>query len=77
MTEQVVEIPVKQPSKSWAQQVVSSLLKRTSAKIGLAWIGLLVMIATFSPFLASSHPIYLVIDGQASSPLLKHMQALD
>lgn len=77
MTEQVVEIPVKQPSKSWTQQVVSSLLKRTSAKIGLAWIGLLVMIATFSPFLASSHPIYLVIDGQASSPLLKHMQALD
>ena len=77
MTEQVVEIPVKQPSKSWAQQVVSSLLKRTSAKIGLAWIGLLVMIATFSPFLASSHPIYLVVDGQASSPLLKHMQALD
>lgn len=77
MTEQVVEIPVKQPSKSWAQQVVSSLLKRTSAKIGLAWIGLLVLIATFSPFLASSHPIYLVIDGQASSPLLKHMQALD
>ncbi|ODN67625.1 ABC transporter permease [Methylophaga muralis] len=77
MTEQVVEIPVKQPSKSWAQQVVSSLLKRTSAKIGLAWIGLLVVIATFSPFLASSHPIYLVIDGQASSPLLKHMQALD
>lgn len=77
MTEQVVEIPVKQPSKSWAQQVVSSLLKRTSAKIGLAWIGLLVMIATFSPFLASSHPIYLLVDGQGSSPLLKHMQALD
>lgn len=77
MTEQIIEIPVKQPSKSWAQQVVSSLLKRTSAKIGLAWIGLLVLIATFSPFLASSHPIYLVVDGQATSPLLKHMEALD
>jgi peptide/nickel transport system permease protein len=77
MTEQIIEVPVKQPSKTWTQQVVSSLLKRTSAKIGLAWIGLLVVIATFSPFLASSHPIYLVIDGQATSPLLKHMQALD
>ncbi|WP_296593458.1 ABC transporter permease [Methylophaga sp.] len=77
MTEQVVDIPVKQPSKSWTQQVVSSLLKRTSAKIGLAWIGLLVLIATFSPFLASSHPLYMVVDGQASSPLLQHMEPLD
>ncbi|HCD05836.1 MULTISPECIES: ABC transporter permease [unclassified Methylophaga] len=77
MTEQVVEVPVKQPSKSWTQQVASSLLKRTSAKIGLAWIGLLVVIATFSPFLANSHPLYLVVDGQATSPLLKHMEALD
>ena len=77
MTEQVVDIPVKQPSKSWTQQVVSSLLKRTSAKIGLAWIGLLVLIATFSPFLANSHPLYMVVDGQASSPLLQHMAPLD
>jgi peptide/nickel transport system permease protein len=77
MTEQLVDIPVKQPSKSWTQQVVSSLLKRTSAKIGLAWIGLLVLIATFSPFLASSHPLYMVVDGQASSPLLQHMEPLD
>lgn len=77
MTEQVIDIPVKQPSKSWTQQVFSSLLKRTSAKIGLAWIGLLVVIATFSPFLANSHPLYMVVDGQASSPLLQHMEPLD
>lgn len=77
MTEQSVNIPVKQPSKSWARQVLSSLLNRTSAKIGLAWIGLLVLIATFSPFLANSHPLYMVVDGQASSPLLNHMEPLD
>lgn len=77
MTDQSVNIPVKQPSKSWARQVVSSLLNRTSAKIGLAWIGLLVLIATFSPFLANSHPLYMVVDGQASSPLLNHMEPLD
>jgi len=77
MTEQAIDIPVKQPSKSWTQQVVSSLLTRTSAKIGLVWIGLLVIIATFSPFLASSHPLYMVVDGQASSPLLQHMDPLD
>lgn len=77
MTEQVVDIPVKQPSKPWSAQVVSSLLSRGSAKIGLAWIGFLVIIATFSPFLANSHPVYLVVDGQASSPLLRHLEALD
>lgn len=77
MTEQVMRIPVKQPSQSWTQQVTAALLKRTSAKIGLAWIGLLVLIATFSPFLANSHPIYMVVDGQAMSPLFKHMEALD
>jgi peptide/nickel transport system permease protein len=36
-----------------------------------------VLIATFSPFLASSHPLYMVVDGQASSPLLQHMEPLD
>ena len=73
MTEQIIDITLKQPSKPWSAQVVSSLLSRSSAKIGLAWIGFLVIIATFSPFLANSHPVYLVVDGQASSPLLRHL----
>ncbi len=77
MTEQIIDITLKQPSKPWSAQVVSSLLSRSSAKIGLAWIGFLVIIATFSPFLANSHPVYLVVDGQASSPLLRHLEALD
>ena len=77
MTELSADTEMKQPSQPWTTQVAVSLLGRTSARIGLSWIGLLVIIATFSPFLASSHPLYLVVDGQASSPLLLHMTALD
>ncbi|MEP3857410.1 MAG: ABC transporter permease [Porticoccus sp.] len=77
MTELSADTEMKQPSQPWTTQVAVSLLGRTSARIGLSWIGLLVIIATFSPFLASSHPLYLVVDGQASSPLLQHMTALD
>lgn len=77
MTELSADTDMKQPSQPWTTQVAVSLLGRTSARIGLSWIGLLVIIATFSPFLASSHPLYLVVDGQASSPLLQHMTPLD
>ncbi|MCC5797519.1 MAG: ABC transporter permease [Methylophaga sp.] len=66
-----------QRSKPWSAQVLATLLKRTGARIGLVWILLLVIVATFSPFIASSHPIYMVVDGQASSPLLRHLDPLD
>ncbi|MDT8310953.1 MAG: ABC transporter permease [Methylophaga sp.] len=77
MTEQTLSNQQIQRSKPWSQQVLVALLKRNSARIGLLWIGILVVIATFSPFLASSHPLYMVVDGQISSPLLMHMSAQD
>lgn len=77
MTEQVSVMETKQPSRPWSTQVALNLLGRTSAKIGLIWIGILVLIATFSPFLANSHPLYMQMAGEASSPMLRHMEALD
>ena len=78
MSEQIMDSRQQaQRSKPWSRQVLSALLKRHSARLGLLWIGILVVIATFSPFLASSHPIYMVVDGKASSPLLAHMSAQD
>lgn len=65
------------PSRPWSRQVVAALVRRTGARIGLAWIALLVLVATFAPFIANSHPLYLVIDGQASSPALAHLEPLD
>ncbi|HET8806754.1 MAG TPA: ABC transporter permease, partial [Methylophaga sp.] len=77
MTEQKLNSQQSARSKPWSHQVAVALLKRNSARIGLLWIAILVFIATFSPFLASSHPLYMVVDGQASSPLLIHMSAQD
>jgi peptide/nickel transport system permease protein len=65
------------PSRPWSRQVAAALVRRTGARIGLAWIALLVLVATFAPFIANSHPLYLVIDGQASSPALAHLEPLD
>lgn len=64
-------------SRPWSRQVAAALVRRTGARIGLAWIALLVLVATFAPFIANSHPLYLVIDGQASSPALAHLEPLD
>jgi peptide/nickel transport system permease protein len=64
-------------SRPWSRQVASALLRRTGARIGLAWIGVLVLVATFAPFIASSHPLYMVVDGQGSSPVLANLEPLD
>ncbi|MCX4188959.1 ABC transporter permease [Methylophaga sp. OBS3] len=77
MTEQTSAKLAQQPTKPWIKQVLSALLKRHSARLGIIWIGILVFIATFSPFLASSHPLYMVVDGQSSSPLMRHLSVQD
>lgn len=64
-------------SRPWSRQVAGALLRRTGARIGLAWIGVLVLVATFAPFIANSHPLYMVVDGQGSSPALANLEPLD
>lgn len=61
----------------WGKQVLAALLRRVSARLGLAWIGLLVLVATFAPLIANTHPLYMVADSQASSPALANLEALD
>lgn len=48
-----------------------------AARIGLAWIGLLVFVAVFAPLLASSYPLLLSEQGSLSSPLLRYLGAAD
>src|SRR3569623_1473362 len=47
------------------------------ARIGLAWIALLVLAAVFAPFLANSRPLLLNEGGHVSSPLLAALTAGD
>lgn len=66
-----------QRSRPWSRQVLAALVRRTGARLGLAWIGVLVLVATFAPFIANTHPLYLVADGRASSPALAHLEPVD
>ncbi|MGL1834525.1 ABC transporter permease [Rhodocyclaceae bacterium SMB388] len=77
MTDSAASAKVDQRSRPWSRQVLGALLRRTGARIGLVWISVLVLVATFAPFLASSHPLYMVVDGQPSSPLLAHLAPED
>ncbi len=59
--------------RSYGAQLLWQTFRRWGARIGLAWIGVLVIAAVFAPFLATSHPLLLSIDGELHSPVLQHL----
>ncbi|MCG5493225.1 MULTISPECIES: ABC transporter permease [Ectothiorhodospira] len=63
--------------RSYAAQVVREVLLRWGARIGLTWILLLVMVAVFAPFLATSHPLLAMGEGGLMAPVLTHLTAAD
>jgi len=60
-------------SQGFARRVLRDTFVRSSARIGLAWIAVLVIFAVFAPFLANSHPLLLSQQGHWSSPLLRFL----
>ncbi|MBA4743355.1 MAG: ABC transporter permease [Azoarcus sp.] len=66
-----------QPSQPWSRRVLAAVLVRTGARLGLAWIALLALVAVFAPFIANSHPLYLVVDGEMRFPAIRHLDATD
>jgi peptide/nickel transport system permease protein len=76
---------------SMLRQALRELLGYWSARIGLAWVGVLVLCAVFAPFIANSHPLVMRTaespdrltilsqyePGTWSSPLLRHLTAAD
>jgi len=63
--------------RSYAARVVRDTLGRTGARLGAAWIILLVALAVLAPLIASSHPIIIKMEGQWSSPMLSHFTPAD
>lgn len=63
--------------RSYAAQVMREVFTKWGARIGLAWIALLVIVAVFAPFLANSHPLLLSEQGELRSPLLRYLSAAD
>ena len=56
--------------RSYSAQMLREVYRKLGARIGLAWIGLLVLIAVFAPFLANSRPLLVSEGGHVHSPLL-------
>ena len=63
--------------QSWSQRILSEVLLRWGARLGIAWIGLLTLLAVFAPLLANTHPL-LVQDADGwHSPMLVHLGPAD
>ena len=65
------------PVRSFTRHVLTQAWARQGARLGLAWIIVLVFCAVFAPFLANSHPILMKQSGVISSPLLRHLTPTD
>ncbi|MEK7321809.1 MAG: ABC transporter permease [Pseudomonadota bacterium] len=63
--------------RSYSAQMLREVYLKFGARIGLAWIGVLVLVAVFAPFLANSHPLLVSEGGTRHSPLLRALTAAD
>ena len=70
------EVPP-EPPRSFSRQALADTFSRTSARVGAAWVLVLAFCGVFAPFLASSQPLLLKMDGRWSSPLLRHLTPAD
>ena len=57
--------------------VLKATFSRWGARVGIAWLVSLVLMAVFSPFLANSHPLLISQASNISSPLLAHLSLAD
>ncbi|MGD0462807.1 MAG: ABC transporter permease [Tepidisphaeraceae bacterium] len=69
--------PVDSPSPSYAAQVIGDTVAQWQAKIALAWIAVIAILACLAPIVASSNPILIRIDGHWSSPMLNSLSWID
>lgn len=69
--------PAIRPHRGFFTRIALHVLGVWGARLGLAWIGFLVLLAVFAPLLANSHPILWKHRGEISSPLLRHLTPVD
>ena len=61
----------------YADGIARRVFSRWGARWGLGWILLLVVVAVFAPFLASSHPLLVSVNGEWRSPVLRFLSVVD
>lgn len=64
------------PKTLW-QRVTRDVVRRWGARVGVAWVAVLVICAVFAPLLANSHPLLMKAGGQWSSPMLRYLEPSD
>ncbi|HEY5679180.1 MAG TPA: ABC transporter permease [Pseudomonadales bacterium] len=78
MTETAITRAVeKVGEESFSRRVTRDTLRNTGAKIGIAWVATVAVLAVFAPFIANSHPYLMRVEGMWSSPLLAHLSWAD
>ena len=65
------------PSRSYARLVVMGAMRSWGARIGVVWVGLILIFAVFAPFIANTHPLLLKQGDAWSSPLLRFLTVSD
>lgn len=70
-------LPEAPPPRPLAVQAVHDTLRSTGARLGLIWVSLLAFCGIFAPFIANSHPIAMKVNGEWSSPMLRHLTPVD
>lgn len=61
----------------YLREVFNTVLGRTTTRVGLVWLALLVFAAVFAPLIATSHPWLVSEQGVVASPALSHLTATD
>ncbi|MEW5757160.1 MAG: ABC transporter permease [Pseudomonadota bacterium] len=69
--------PKARAQRGYLSQAVREAFVDWGTRLGALWIGVLIFIAVFAPFLANSHPLLLSEAGQVRSPLLEYLSAAD
>ena len=64
-------------NESYSHRVGRDTLSQTGARVGLAWVGLVAILAVFAPFIANSHPYLSFTEEGWESPLLQHLNWAD
>ncbi len=65
------------PPRNFLSQAALDTVASKGARVGLGWLLLMLLFAVFSPLLANSQPILLKVGGHWSSPLIRHLSAID
>lgn len=63
--------------ESFSARIWRKTLEGVGVKLGLFWVGLLVIAAVFAPFLANSMPLLMSKDGTISAPVLHYLSRED